>query len=248
MRCILPAVVTARHQPHPTTPFLGSSTVEQAAVNRKVRGSNPLRGAFSNHRTQAATPFAPGFLLLFLLLILALLAPIHDLWQTRSARTHRLFMRSLPHIYPSIPTLARAVLYNRTDPVLSRSGVPLRQRRRLVTSSPALSAFFSPRPPIISSFPLHTLRSRRGCNLPAYAHSASGVRRKAWAMSRDASSRQLWGNMQWSYKVATATLLCYGECVGRAAMGGPAANKPVHRMRSNTSSNASLLDSWHTRL
>jgi len=67
-------------------------------------------------------------------------------------------------------------------------------------------------------------------------------------MSRDASSRQLWGNMQWSYKVATATLLCYGECVGRAATSGPSVNKPAQRLRSNTSSNASLLIGWHTRL
>lgn len=58
--------------------------------------------------------------------------------------------------------------------------------------------------------------------------------------------------MQWSYKVATATLSCYGECVGRAAMGGslcgdwPRTNG--HTTRGNTSSNASILSARHTRL
>jgi hypothetical protein len=66
MRCILPAVVTARHQPRPTTPFLGSSTVEQAAVNRKVRGSNPLRGAIPTSSPRPKIRFAPGFFAIIL--------------------------------------------------------------------------------------------------------------------------------------------------------------------------------------
>ena len=53
------------------------------------------------------------------------------------------------------------------------------------------------------------------------------------------------GEMQWSYRVATAALLCYGECIGWAATGGslcgdwPRTNG--HTMRGNTSSNASIL-------
>src|SRR5579859_562093 len=41
--------------------FLGSSTVEQAAVNRKVRGSNPLRGANFHAPPRPRNRFAPGF-------------------------------------------------------------------------------------------------------------------------------------------------------------------------------------------
>ena len=155
-------VVTERLQPRSTTPFLGSSMVEQAAVNRKVRGSNPLRGAKTNHRTQAANTFrAWVFVCDARLSSTPFSPPIHDR-QTRTGDkwVHRRITTSLPHIHPSVAMLARAVLYNTTDPVLSRSGVPLRQRRRLVTSSPALSAFFfRPRP--FSHLPPHVSQSLR---------------------------------------------------------------------------------------
>ena len=42
--------------------ILGSSMVEQAAVNRKVRGSSPLRGAIKGVGWRASTATPPPFL------------------------------------------------------------------------------------------------------------------------------------------------------------------------------------------
>src|SRR5262245_52203615 len=42
-------------------PFLGSSTVEQAAVNRKVTGSNPVRGALTRKSPRSQVRLSPGF-------------------------------------------------------------------------------------------------------------------------------------------------------------------------------------------
>src|SRR5579885_6214 len=55
----IPIIPIARRSE--STPFLGSSTVEQAAVNRKVTGSNPVRGAKlqpSSVHAQVAKTFA----------------------------------------------------------------------------------------------------------------------------------------------------------------------------------------------
>jgi hypothetical protein len=60
IQCILHPVVarvSCLRIAAPTTPFLGSSTVEQAAVNRKVRGSNPLRGARTSVGAQVTNSF-----------------------------------------------------------------------------------------------------------------------------------------------------------------------------------------------
>ena len=54
---------------HASPLFLGSSTVEQAAVNRKVTGSNPVRGANPNPLPRLRIRFAPGFFIAQLIAI-----------------------------------------------------------------------------------------------------------------------------------------------------------------------------------